>query len=152
MRPLVIKKSWKSLPVEVANVIVFIVPAMMVLYFYETNLLVFILLLIYMLVVLAIGVYVIVYLRRPQDLILSDEGVQFEDKAFYKWQELQSYEILKETFKNRTAEGDTFNTTHTLVVVLRDGTVLRLATDHLDREPQQIIAAFDERKRKASPL
>lgn len=152
MRPLVIKKSWKSLPLEIANVIVFIVPAIVVMYFYETNVVVFILLLIYMLFVLGIGGYVIVYLRRPQDIIITDEGVQFDDKAFYAWQDLESYEILKETFRNRTAEGDTINTTHTLIVVLKDGTLLRVAIDHLNKRPNQIIAAFDERKRKASHL
>jgi hypothetical protein len=152
MRPLVIKKSWKSLPLEIVNVIVFIIPAIVVPYFYETNVIVFILLLIYVLFVLAIGIYVIVYLRRPQDIIITDDGVQFDDKAFYGWQDFESYEILKETFRNRTAEGDTINITHTLVVILKDGTSLRVATDHLNKRPNQIIAAFDERKRKAGHL
>lgn len=149
MRPLVIKKSWKSLPLEIANVIIFIVPAIAVQYFYETNVVVFILLLMYMLFVLLIGVYVIVYLRRPQDIIITDAGVQFDDKAFYGWQDLESYEIQEETVRNRTAEGDTINTTHTLVVTLKDGALLRVATDHLNKKPSQIIAAFDERKRTA---
>lgn len=152
MRPLVIKKSWKSLPLEIVNVIVFILPAIVVIYYYETNVIVFILLLIYMLVVLGIGVYVIIYLRRPQDIIITDAGVRFDDKVFYGWQDLESYKILKETFRNRTAEGDTINTTHTLVVMLKDGTLLRVATDHLNKRPHQIIAAFDERKRNASAV
>lgn len=149
MKPLVIKKSWKSLPLEVVNVILFVFPAIVVLYFYETNVMVFILLLVYMLVVLAIGIYVIIYLRRPQDIIITDAGVQFDDKAFYEWQDLESYKILEETFRYRTAEGDSINTTHTLVVILKDGTLLRVATGHLNKRPNQIIAAFDERKRNA---
>jgi hypothetical protein len=56
MRPLVIKKSWKSLPLEIANVAIFIAPAIVVQYFYETNVIVFILLLFYFFLVLAIGV------------------------------------------------------------------------------------------------
>jgi len=152
MRPLVIKKSWKSLPLEIVNVIIFILPAIVVLYFYETNVAVFILLLIYMLVVLAIGIYVIIYLRRPQDIIITDAGVQFDDKAFYGWQDFESYKILEETFTSRTADGDTINTTHTLVVLLKDGTVIQIATDHLNKRPNQIIAALDERKRNFSGI
>jgi hypothetical protein len=95
---------------------------------------------------------VIVYLRRPKDIIITGEGVKFDDKAFYGWQDLESYEIQKETFRNRTAEGDTINTTHTLVVTLKDGTLLRVATDHLNKRPNQIIAAFDERKKSFSGI
>ncbi|NQX40656.1 hypothetical protein SAMN05421820_10460 [Pedobacter steynii] len=146
MRPLVIKKSWKSLPLEVANVLLFLGPAIVVLYFYETNVIVFILLLIYMLFVMVIGVYVMVYLRRPNVLILTDEGLKLDDKAFYEWQDLESYKILEETVRNKTAEGDVVNTTYTLVITLKNGNLLRVSTAQLNKRPKQIIAAFDERK------
>lgn len=152
MKPLIIKKSWKSLPLEVANVMLFLGPAIAVLYFYETNVIVFILLLIYMLFVMVTGVYVIVYLRRPNVIIITDEGLTLEDKAFYEWQELESYKILKETFRNKTVEGEVVNITYTLVITLKNGTLLRVSTAQLDKRPKQIIAAFDERKQALGSL
>lgn len=152
MRPLVIKKSWKSLPLEVANVLLFLGPAIVVLYFYETNVFVFILLLIYMLFVIVIGFYVIVYLRRPDVMIITDEGLTLFDKAFYEWRDLEAYKILEETVRNKTAEGDVVYTTYTLVITLKNGTLLRVSTEQLNKRPKQIIAVFDERKQALGSL
>lgn len=146
MEALVIKKSWKSLSLELANVVLFLIPAIAVLYFYETSIPVLILLLIYMLFVIVCGIYVIFYLRRPNHIIISDEGLKLEGNPFYKWQELESYKILEESFRNKTAEGEVVNTTYTLVITLKNGTLLRVSTDQLNKRPKQIIAAFDERK------
>ena len=152
MRPLVIKISWKSLPLEVANVLLFLGPAIVVLYFYETNVFVFILLLIYMLFVIVIGFYVIVYLRRPDVMIITDEGLTLFDKAFYEWRDLEAYKILEETVRNKTAEGDVVYTTYTLVITLKNGTLLRVSTEQLNKRPKQIIAVFDERKQALGSL
>ncbi|AOM79589.1 hypothetical protein [Pedobacter steynii] len=146
-KTLVIKKSWRFLPLEMANVIIFLLPAAYILYDYNVGIIAFILLIIYMLFVTWIGVYVIYYLRFPQEMILTGIGVRFRQDGFYEWKDIASSRIEKTVYQSKTEEGTMIShTRHTLVVELKNASSVRVSADQLDKTPDQIVRLFEERK------
>lgn len=149
MKTQVIMKSWKSLPMEMINVILFLFPVAVILYYYEVSLLVFLLMMVYSVFVIGVGVYVIYSLRFPPEMILSDAGVQFKHEGFYEWKVFETYRIEETISHVKTEEGNMIYTRHTLMIDLADGSSLHISADQLDQKPAQLILLFEQRKSRA---
>ena len=146
MNTLCIKKSWKGLPLELINVLVFLSPICF-LFFYDLSNLLTLLLLLYILLVLSIAVYVILFLRLKTYLSISDKGIEFEDKAFFGWGLIESYHLAeeKETYYSaETGRGHTIS--QKLCISLKNADLVRYPLDQLAKNPSQIIVLLDQRR------
>jgi flagellar basal body-associated protein FliL len=151
MKALRIKKSRKSLPLEIINTLVFLFPAIYFPYAYDLHIIVLILLLVYMLLVIGIAVYVIAFIRSNTCITISDNGIQLENKYFFEWAAIESYAIKEEKIEYNSAEtGRGYAISQILCLTLKNEELVRFPVDQLDKKPAQIIELFDQRKAATS--
>lgn len=146
MNTLYIKKSWRGLPLELMNTLVFLSPICFLL-LYNLSKIVIVLLLIYTLLVLAITAYVILFLRLKTYLSISDNGIEFEDKAFFEWDLIESYHLAVEKETYYSAEtGRDHTISQKLYLNLKNANLVRYPLDQLAKKTNQIIALLDQRR------
>lgn len=145
MTPEVIKKSWKKAPLELFNAGLALFIGLYIMFIYLDNTAVFIVTLAYTLLVAALAFYIIVFLRLYSHITITINGIQVDNKAFYAWENIESYFVKEDAYSYNSADtgpGTTISTT--LVIMLKNEQVLRIPLDQLSKTPGQIIALFDK--------
>jgi hypothetical protein len=152
MKPVVIKKTWKTAPIELMNAGLALFIGLYIMFAYWGNIVVFILSLIYLLIVTVIAFYVIISLRLYPHFTIKTEGLTVGDKEFYPWGNIQSYSIEEDNYKYYSADtGHGTATSNTLIVRLKNEQSLRLPLAQLNKKPDQIIALLDKIKSMQTP-
>jgi len=153
MSTLHIRKSWKGLPLELINVLVFLLPIGLM-FSYDLSYIVLVLLMVYTLLVLASAYYVVVYLRLKSYIAVSAAGIEFEDKDFFAWDAIESYGISEEKDEYHSAEIGTksYAIVQRLCIQLKNATLLYYPVTNLDKKPTQIIALLDEKRLMVNSL
>ncbi|SMC96686.1 hypothetical protein [Pedobacter africanus] len=145
MKPVVIKKTWKTVPIELMNTGLAVFGGLYLMFAYWGNMVVFILSLIYLLIVTVIAFYVIISLRLYSHITIKTEGLIVDNKEFYPWENIESYFVEESSYTYFSADtGHGTASEKTLVVRLKDEHSLRLPLAQLNKKPGQIIELLDE--------
>lgn len=154
MKPVIIKRTRNDVPGMILLLIIALFPGLYFMYDSNMDSIGFIIAALYTILIIVIAVFAFkTIFKYHGSFILTKEGMRYRDNDghkdsgdnFYKWEDINSYQIVTEKDRYFSNETNTYqeNDKHFLVLALGNESAIRISADKLSKKPDEIIKLFD---------